>query len=66
MFKIISLAFGRTPKLRTPDMSIDPDMVRSIVSSHSHGNVRLQDGRYYTSADVDAEYEAVRGIELTA
>lgn len=66
MLKIVSLAFGRTPRPRNPDLSIDPDTMRAIVSAHSHGNVRLQDGRYYTKADVDAEYEAVRGAKLTA
>jgi len=64
MLKFISLAFGRVPKPREPQVSIDPQVARNIVATHSHGNVRLQDGRYYTKADVDAEYKKIRDVQL--
>ena len=66
MLKFISLAFGRTRMPKAPQLSIDPDIARAIVAAHSHGNVRLQSGRYYTKADVDAEFEKVRGTEFVA
>jgi hypothetical protein len=66
MFKMIALAFGRTPAPKYPDLSIDPDAMRAIVASRSHGNVRLQAGRFYTAEDVDAEYKGVRDAEYAA
>ena len=66
MFKLIALAFGHTPVPKYPDLSIDPDAMRAIVASHSHGNVRLQAGRFYTSEDVEAEYKDVRDAEYAA
>ena len=64
MLKAIAIAFGRTPKPRRPELSIDPETVRAVVAERSHGNVRLQAGMFYTKDDVDAEYELVRGTEF--
>lgn len=40
-------------------------IARDVVADRSHGNIPLQQGRYYTKEDVEAEYERVRGIDFT-
>ncbi|MET3761086.1 hypothetical protein [Sphingomonas sp. UYEF23] len=66
MFKFVSLAFGQTPKPAYPNLSIEPETQRAIVAAHSHGNVRLQAGRFYTREDVDAEFETLGDAEFVA
>lgn len=39
-------------------------ILREVVKSRSHGNVYLQDSRYYTSADVKAQYERLKNVNF--
>jgi hypothetical protein len=63
-FKSIANAFRAPQVPKNADASIDPGVLRTMVASRSHGNVRLQDGRFYTHSDLDAEFEALRGADL--
>lgn len=63
--KSIANAFRAPARPKLADAVIAPDVARAIVASRSHGNVRLQDGRFYTKTDIDAEFEALRGVDLT-
>lgn len=40
------------------------DSAREIVRAHSHGNVRLQMGQYYTKKEVDAKFNRLRGVNF--
>ena len=60
MFRFITLALSKPQKPRDPHASYNPEAIRGIVSSRSHGNVRLQSGKFYTKNDVDEQYERVR------
>lgn len=64
MRKFISRAFGRTHKPRHPQLSIEPGVEDRIVASRAHGSVRVQNGMFDTKADIDAEYERVRGTKF--
>ena len=35
--------------------------MKRIVASHSHGNVRLTQAKYYTEKDVDSQFERLKG-----
>lgn len=35
--------------------------MRLIVAQRSHGNIRLQKGKYYTDKDLDEQYEYIKG-----
>lgn len=64
MVNFISRAFSGPRKPRNPDDKIEADSLRSIVSARSHGNVRLQNGRYYTAKDVDAKFREVQKLDF--
>jgi hypothetical protein len=40
--------------------------VREIVRAHSHGNIRLQWGQYYTKKDLDAKFARLRGSRFAS
>jgi hypothetical protein len=40
------------------------ESVRGIVGLHSHGNIFLQRGRFYTKRDVDARYEKIAKVKF--
>jgi hypothetical protein len=65
MFQFITLALSKPRKPRAPHAAYDPDTIRGIVSSRSHGNVRLQSGRFYTKNDVDEQFERVRKFNFS-
>jgi hypothetical protein len=65
MFKKLISAF-ETPPAPPADLACDRDeLARSVVRDRSHGNVLLQDGKYYTQQDVDQENERARGFDFT-
>lgn len=37
---------------------------REIVRLRSHGNIRLQEGKYYTQEDVDRQYERIIDVDF--
>lgn len=39
--------------------------VREIVGQHSHGNIFLQWGHFYTKRDVDARFEEVSKLKFS-
>lgn len=64
MFELIPLAFSQPRLPKGPTVSVrDQDLV-NIVSARSHGNVRLQQGRFYTQDDVDAQFAKLRHEEF--
>lgn len=65
MFRFISLAFARIKKPRHPDLSMEPGLEDAIVAAHSHGSVRVQAGMFDTKADVEAEYDRLRGTKFS-
>lgn len=64
MFGLIPFAFSQPRLPNGPSVSVcDKDLV-DIVSARSHGNVRLQQGRFYTQDDVDAQFAQLRHEEF--
>jgi hypothetical protein len=64
VLKLISDALlGRIAR-PTPSDAYDPDAIRRIVSSRSHGNVRLQRGLFYTQKEVDEKFARLRSINF--
>lgn len=43
----------------------EADALRNIVARLSHGNIRLQQGKYFTRKDVDQQYEQIRGRKFS-
>ncbi len=41
------------------------DSVRAIVGLHSHGNIFLQWGHFYTKRDIDGKFESVSKIKFS-
>lgn len=39
--------------------------MKRIVASHSHGNVRLTQAKYYTEKDLDNQFERLKGISFS-
>ena len=64
MWNFITRALSKPVQPRTPDADFDPLTIRGIVSARSHGNVRLQNGLFYTKKDVDEKYERLRGVNF--
>jgi len=60
MFGLIPLALSKPRLPDAPDVSVCAADLVDIVSSRSHGNVRLQQGRFYTQKDVDAQFAELR------
>lgn len=44
----------------------EEEMARRIVMRLSHGNVRLQAGKYSTKSQIDAEYAAIADIDFSS
>lgn len=36
------------------------DALNQVVAQRSHGNIRLQKGKFYTTEDVDKQYERLK------
>ena len=64
MLFFITRALSKPPKPSNPDAAYDPATIRGIVSSRSHGNVRLQNRRFYTKKDVDEQFERIRRVDF--
>lgn len=50
-----------------PPASTETDrerLARSVVAERSHGNILLQQGKYYTKEDLEAECEQVRRYDF--
>ena len=65
MLKRLSLAFAGTRQRRATTNDAREGNVREIVRAHSHGNIRLQWGQYYTKKDVDAKFDRLRKIDFS-
>lgn len=64
MFERLILAF--TGASRSGNLSYNQDVAdRKIVQSRSHGNIRLQQGRFYTYKDLDEKFNDLRGVRFT-
>ena len=58
-FQILRSAFS-APK-KPVDLEIrQSTAIRRIVAQHSHGNVRLQKGIFYTKNSIDEQYENIK------
>jgi hypothetical protein len=66
MFEFITRALSKPKKPRAPNASIDRGTIHEIVGSRSHGNVRLQNGRFYTKKDVDEQYARLKDVKFVA
>ncbi len=64
MLQFITRALSKPAKPSAPHDASDPQTIRGIVSARSHGNVRLQNGLFYTKKDVDDQYERLRGVNF--
>lgn len=58
----IRSAFSYPKKVATAQLRSSD--VREIVRRRSHGNIRLQMGKYYTKKDVDAKYDRISRISF--
>ena len=64
MLRFISLAFERIRKPRHPHLIIKPEVEDAIVASRSHGSVRVQAAMFDTKADIDEEFNRIRGTRF--
>ena len=64
LVELIKLAFSKTTVPEELHQDILPETIRGIVSGRSHGNVRLQEGLFYTKEDVDEQYERARSYKF--
>jgi hypothetical protein len=64
MFQFITRALSKPTKPSSPHANVDPETIRGIVSHGSHGNVRLQNGRFYTKKDVDEQYARLKDVNF--
>ncbi len=62
MFRYLTKALSKPRKLASPNLPIDRDKAHGIVGARSHGNVRLQTGKFYTQKDVDDKYAQIREV----
>jgi hypothetical protein len=62
VLRYLTKALSKPRKAPTPDAPIDRDKAHGIVGARSHGNVRLQTGKFYTQKDVDDKYAQIREI----
>lgn len=65
MLKKLISAFELPPP---PPSNTEADrerLARGVVAERSHGNVLLQQGKYYTKEDIEAEYENVRRYDFS-
>lgn len=53
-----------SPSLPRPVEVRERIAVRDIVSDHSHGNIFLQLGKFYTKRDVDGRFERIRKVRF--
>ena len=59
----ISLAFSKRAILPETD-GISRARIKRIVANQSHGNIRLQLGKFYTKKDADKRYEQGQRIKI--
>jgi hypothetical protein len=55
-----------TPELPAGNSDLPDATIRKIVAAHSHGNIRLQSGEFYTEADVEAQYERYKNRRFSS
>lgn len=60
----LRLAF-RQPQMINRNASTKSNGIRKIVANGSHGNVRLQLGKYITETQLQARYEQARSGKIT-
>ena len=53
----VRLAFRGRPQ---PLLDESDDAARAIVGAQSHGNIRLQQGRFYMKSDLDGRLARIR------
>ena len=63
MLNRIAMAFMPTQAARASSQK-RKSSVREIVRAHSHGNIRLQWGQYYTKQDVEAKRARLRDFKF--
>lgn len=59
LISIIRDAFS-APKLPKNVEQRRKAAVKSVVAQRSHGNIRLQKGKMYTTTDIDEQYERIK------
>ena len=64
LLDLIKLAFSKSTLPEELRQDILPDSMQGVVGARSHGNVYLQEGLFYTKADVDEQYESIRHFEF--
>ena len=57
-------AFRPVPKIEARTEQSVNETRKDIVRAHSHGNIRLQLGHWYTRGDVDGRRESFRGYSF--
>jgi hypothetical protein len=58
------LSAFRAPKPRKLGAQSQSRALRQIVAARSHGNIRLQQGKYVTKNELMLEFEAAREIKF--
>jgi len=66
LIELIKLVLSKPALLEESHQDILPEAIRGIVSARSHGNVRLQEGLFYTKDDVDEQFERVRKFDFAS
>jgi len=60
ILELFSKALRLPAKAPANGEAILQEIDRQVISTHSHGNILLQMGLYYTKADINKEYEYIR------
>ena len=58
------LAFSLSEDLPTHSDESTQQLARQVVSRHSHGNIRLQQGKYVTKGELDEEVNRARSFRF--
>lgn len=64
LLEMLKLVLSKPAMPEEPHKDLLPETIRGIVSARSHGNVRLQEGFFYTKEDVDEQYRRVRQYDF--
>ncbi|GAB5487436.1 MAG: hypothetical protein Pars2KO_10060 [Parasphingorhabdus sp.] len=64
MFKFIKLALSSPKRPESPNSDILPERMDEIVGAWARGNVRLQEGLFYTRKDVDEQFQRIKGFDF--
>jgi len=64
MFNILKLLFKSPRSPENPDCDVLDSDIKKIVGSRTIGNVRIQEGLFYTRKEVDEEYEKIRNVDF--